>query len=377
MTYEASLKSYYEFKTNLMNFGKKNKYYFLINFNNIGSDATGDIYQLIHPFHFNEPGSIGDNQSAYNLLSLDGYTPNFKQSRTNFNNAELLSLNAIFKPNKKLKIKPLAFFNWDENNFFRNSVQSFNIDGTSFINTEDYKLRKKRFTGFGKIDVSYDISKTKTLKIISKYNNQNDKSGSQLLFNGDPTQENLKTNNELFDQKVTYTNKFKKHKVFLLTGRYINEKTPQTYSLNKFFYQELFPSATNVNNVAQTSENHMQFAGFEAHLMDRKKNGNLLELKLGNQYRKDLLTSTFSLKEDKTILDPPVDYQNNTSYSVNNLYFKSKYRLKIKQVAFIGKLDLNQLYNNLKQEGIAKQQRLFFINPSIGFDWEIISFFQF
>jgi hypothetical protein len=371
MTYDVSLKNYYEFKSNLMNFGKKNKYYFLTNFNNIGSDATGDIYQLIHPFHFNEPGSIGDDQTANSLLNLDGYTPNFKASRTNFNNAELLSLNAIFKPNKKLKIKPLAFFNWDENDFFRNSVQSFNIEGTSFTNTEDFKLRKKRFTGFGKIDVSYDISKTKTLKIISKYNNQHDKSGSQLLFNGDPTQENLKTNNELFDQKVTYTHKFKKHKVFLLTGRYINEKTPQTYTLNKFFYQDLFPTISNANNVAQLSKNKMQFAGFDAHLMDRKQNGNLLELQFGNKYRNDKLFSNFLIKQENTVLEKPVAYQNNTTYTTNNMYFKSKYRLKIKQVAFIGKLDFNQLYNSLKQEDVKKQQQPFFINPSIGFDWEI------
>jgi len=371
MTYDASLKNYYEFKSNLMNFGKKNKYYFLTNFNNIGSDATGDIYQLIHPFHFNEPGSIGDDETAKSLLGLSAYIPNFKASRTNFNNAELLSLNAIFKPNKKLKIKPLAFFNWDENDFFRNSVQSFNINGTAFTNTEDYKLRKKQFTGFGKIDISYDISKTKTLKIISKYNNQNKKSGSQLLFNGDPTQENLKTNNELFDQKIRYTNKYKKHKVFLLTGRYINEKTPQTYTLNKFFYQDLFPSVSPVKNVAQSSKDYMQFVGFDAHLMDRKKSGNLLELQFGNKYRNDKLTSNFLLKKENTVLNKPVGYQNNTSYITNNVYFKSKYRLKIKQVAFIGKLDFNQLYNRLKQEGIKKQQHPFFINPSIGFDWEI------
>lgn len=40
----------YEFRSNLMNFGKKNKYYFLTNLNNTGNDATGDISNLIRPY---------------------------------------------------------------------------------------------------------------------------------------------------------------------------------------------------------------------------------------------------------------------------------------------------------------------------------------
>ena len=35
--------NFYELKGNLMNFGKKNKYYFLTNLNTIGADATGEI----------------------------------------------------------------------------------------------------------------------------------------------------------------------------------------------------------------------------------------------------------------------------------------------------------------------------------------------
>jgi hypothetical protein len=86
----------YDVNSNLMNFGKKNKFYFLTNLNNTGLDLLGSINQLIRPFRINEPGSIGDNQSANLLLGLGGYTPNFEQKRVHFNNAEMLSLNSIF-----------------------------------------------------------------------------------------------------------------------------------------------------------------------------------------------------------------------------------------------------------------------------------------
>lgn len=363
--------SFYQLKGNLMNFGKKNKYYFLTNLNSIGYNATGDIENLIRPFRMNEPASIGDNQSVNSLLNLSPNSLTFKESRTNFNNAELVSLNAIFNPTEKLKIKTLGFFNWDETDFFRNSTNIVDVNGTNFTNTEDYQLQNNKRIAFGKLDVTYNISKTKMLEATTKYNNGDFNDNSNLLFNGNSTVENLQHQNTLFDQKINYTNKFKDKKVFLLTGRFIDEKTPQNYAINQFFYQDLFPSNTTANNVSQQSTNQMQFAGMNAHLLDRKTNGNLFELQLGNEYRKDKLTTKFSLLEDDLVLDNPNGYQNETNYQVNDLYLKSKYRLKIKDFGIVGKLDVHQLFNRLENNNLKSTQNAFFINPSLGFDWEI------
>jgi hypothetical protein len=361
----------YHLKTYLMNFGKKNKYILLSNFNTIGYNATGDINHLIRPFRFGEPASVGDNQRVNSLLNLSSSVPNFKRSRTNFNNAELVSLNAIFNPTEKLKIKTLGFFNWDETGFFRNSTNIVDINGINFTNTEDYQLQNNKRIAFGKLDVIYNISKTKMLEATTKYNNGDFKDTSNLLFNGNSTIENLQHQNTLFDQKISYTNKFKNKKVFLLTSRFIDEKTPQNYAVNQFFYLDLFPANSNANNVSQQSINQMQFAGINAHLLDRKDNGHLLELQLSNEFRKDKLQSTFSLLENNTILEQPNGYQNETNYQVNNLYLKSKYRLKIKDFGIVGKLDVHQLFNGLENNNLSSTQNPFFINPSLGFDWEI------
>jgi hypothetical protein len=367
----SNFKNRYELLGNLMNFGKKNKYYFLTNLNNIGNDATGDIDNLVRPFRINQPASIGDNQQIRSLIDLSETSLNFKKSRTNFNNAELLSLNAIFNPTEKLKIKTLGFFNWDEQDFFRNSVDNVTANGTNFINTEDFELRNKKITGFGKLDFTYNISKTKMLESTTKYNNGNTNGQSNLVFNGAATIENLKSNNTLFDQKTTYSNKFKDKKVFLFTGRFIDEKTPQNYTINQFFYPNLFPSFSNANNVKQQSENQMQFAGFEAHLLDRKTNGDLLELQFGNQFRKDKLNTTFTLFENSIALENPTNFQNNTPYQTNDLYLKTKYRYKINDFAVTGKLGFHQLFNKLKFDAFSENQSPFFVNPSIGLDWKI------
>jgi hypothetical protein len=367
--YGLTSENRYEARSNLMNFGKKNKYYFLTNLNNIGQDATGDINNLIRPYRFDEPGSIGDDQSASSVLGLGFNTPSLKQKRVNLNNAEMLSLNSIFTLSEKVKLKTLGFLNTDEIDFFRNSFQTFSIGNTSFTNTEDFVGRKIELTGLGKVDLAYDISKTKTFEYTGKFNKTNDKNRSDFLFNNERLNERLNTNNQLFDQKVVFTNKFKDQKVFLLSGRYINEKTPQNYSVNQFIYSDLF--AGNANNTKQFSENKMQFAGLEAHLLDKKKNGDLLEIKLGNQLRIDNFNTRFELLENESILTLPNGYQNDLTYSTNDIYLSAKYRFRLRNFTLLTQSDFHQLFNKIENINVKSNQNPFFVMPKIGLDWTI------
>jgi hypothetical protein len=359
----------YEIRSNLMNFGKKNKYYFLTNLNNLGYDAVGDINQLIRPFRFDEAGSLGDDQSVHTILGLGSDLPNLKQKRVNFNNAEMLSLNSIFTLSSKIKLKALGFLNTDENDFFKNSLQTFSVGNTTFTNTENFVGRKTQLTGFGKVDLTYDISKTKTFEYTGKFNKTNEKNRSDLLFNNDFLNERLTSNNQLFDQKLVFTNKFKENKVFLLSSRYINEKTPQNYAVNQFLFDDLFPQ--NADNTKQFSQNKMQFVGVEAHLLDKKKNGDLLEVKIGNQLRIDNLNTRFELLNNQNNLAFPINYQNNLTYSTNDLYASVKYRFKLKNFTLLTQSDFHQLFNNLENFDIKTNQNPFFIMPKVGLDWKI------
>lgn len=359
----------YEVRSNLMNFGKKNKYYFLTNINNIGEDATGEINNLIRPYRFDEPASIGDDQTANTLLGLGIDTPNLKQKRVNLNNAEMLSLNSIFTLSDKIKLKILGFLNTDEIDFFRNSLQQFSVENTTFTNTENFVGRKTQLTGFGKVDLTYDITKTKTFAYTGKFNKTNEKNRSDLLFNNDLLNERLNANNQLFDQKIVFTNKFKENKVFLLSSRYINEKTLQNYSVNQFIFNDLFTE--NANNTKQFSKNKMQFAGLEAHLLDKKRNGDLLELKIGNQVRIDDLNTSFELLQNENNLAFPNGYQNNLTYTTNDLYLSAKYDFKLKNFTLLTQSDFHQLFNQLANFEEKTTQNPFYIMPKIGLDWKI------
>ena len=363
--------SFYEFQGNLMNFGKKYKSYFLTNLNNIGDDATGDVDHLVYPLRVDEPAIIGDEEHAEKLLNLSPETPDFEGSRTNFNNAELVSLNNIFNPTNKLKIKTLGFFNWDELRFFRRAIDAVQVGDMSFTNTEDYRLRTRKRIAFGKVDVTHKASATRVLEATTRFSLDNFRGGSQLIFNDQSTAEGLKHEGSLLSQEVRLTNRIGDKKVLLLSGRFIRETAPQNYTINRFLYDGLFDDPFDADSVRQASINRMYYAGINAHYMDRRKGGHLFELQAGNEFRYDELDSDFSLIDDEIVADHPPGYQNHTRYRVNDSYVKSKYRFKFKEFGFTSRLDVHHLDNQLTDDGRADTQRKFLVNPGVGFDWRI------
>ncbi|WP_196894784.1 carboxypeptidase-like regulatory domain-containing protein [Aureivirga marina] len=362
----------YDSQFNLMNFGKKNKYYFLGNTNNIGKNATGPIQHLIRPFRLNKIDKIGEDVYAKKLIDISMESLGFKNDRSNFNNTELLSLNAIFNPSSKTKIKILGFFNWDENDFYKNSFIEYNLPDFSFSNSEDFHLRKKKKIAFGKLEIKHRISEKELIEFISSFNKGDFQTKKDLIFNSTDLIEKINTENELFNQEITYTNKFKERDIFILKSRFIYENSPQNYWINQFLYEDLF-SIENANNVLQNSQNKVTYFGLEAHLLSKNLKGNLFEIITGNQFKKDNLNSIFSIKENDFVIEKPFNFQNEISYFTNDSYLKGKYSFKLtSKFQITGKIGLHQLLNRLKNFDVTKDQQLFFINPNFHLQWEFL-----
>jgi hypothetical protein len=314
--------------------------------------------------------SVGDNQSANTLLSLTSDLPNLNLKRVNLNNARMLSLNAILTLSENIKLKTLGFLNTDKTDFFRNSFQEFSVGTSAFQNREDMVAQKSEITGFGKMDLTYDISKTKTLEYIGKFNRTHLDNKSDLTFNGDLLNENLQNRNELADHKLVYTSKLNEHKVILITARHINEKTPQNYSLNKYLYPELL--LLEGDSTLQKSRNNMRFTGAEAHFLNKIANGDLLEIRLGNQLRRDILQTDFLLNSLDEVRLKPEGFQNNVIYSTNDSYISAKYRKKMSKLSLITQADFHKLINRLdNSDNTNTDQTPFFIVPKVGVDWKI------
>jgi hypothetical protein len=371
--HDLELDSFYTARFNLMSFGKKNKYYFLGGANSTGYDATGDIANLISPYRYGEPGRVGDGVSLNRLQSLEGGVGNFDARRSNFNNAELLSLNAIFNPTKNLKIKTLGFFNWDEKDFFRNSTSSFFANGTDFTNTEDYRIRNSYQTSYGKLQLNYDLKKNQSLESTTSYSDRGNDARTNLDFNGLSTLESLNTAQTRLDHMTAYTYRMKDNQVLLASARYLHEGLPQEYGVNQYFFDDLFAITPTPNAVSQQCEQRMDFIGANLHFMDRRKNDDLLEIQLGNEYRSDGLVNGIRFRESgtNTTTLAPADYANDLDYNVNEMYVKTKYLLNYKSLKISGNLNAHQVWNTSIQKGVTRRDQVFYINPNLDLKYKI------
>ena len=364
--YGVASENRYTAYSNLMNFGKKDKYYFLTNLNNIGGDSTGDISHLIRS---SNDFIVGDDQMAEQFLSLAPSTVSLQDNRTNFNNAEMLSLNSIFTLSAKTKLKAIAFLNTNEQNFYRNSYDWFSDGQTSFENTENYFMRQKQLSAFGKLDLTHDFSKKSTLEITTRYNYVDNKDRSTINFNDNNLEERLKTTTNFFDSKILYTTKPSDKKVWILAGRFINEETPQNYTVNQFVYEDLF--GRDANAVKQKSANKMFFYGFEAKYLDRRPKGHLFEFATGAEFRNDNLNTSFYLIDNQTEIRPD-DFQNNLRLQNYSYYSSLSYSYQLwRNFRIAPSVKLNYLNQKIEEQQEIKKNEPLLITPSFNFTWEI------
>lgn len=359
--------NFYEQKTNLISFNKKSKYYFFGNLNNVGSDAIGDIYQIIYPDIFSEATYVGDGVSGFNLVNLFAGPPNLEESKYNFNNAELASLNGIYNLNKKSKIKTLLFFTSDERKFNSSSIEQFNLPPTTFTNTENYGLRKNGYAISGKLDGLFTLGKNSQIEYIGRYSKGDYDENSTLVFNDISINEELKSKSEFTDHRITFTNRFNEFSAIQVTGRYIYDFKPQDFDVNNFVFEELFPENDSIEMLGQNSLHKLNFSGLEGKFLFNKKKSNL-SLKLGYTGKYNNLNSQLTLIDNQGQnfgTDP--SFNNSFQYDVTDIYLKSNYIYAIKNISLRSSLEFHQLLVNSN----GSKTNPFVIVPGLGFSWNI------
>nr|WP_320039016.1 carboxypeptidase-like regulatory domain-containing protein [uncultured Bacteroides sp.] len=320
---------------NLMNFGKKDKYYLLANTNNVGYDI-GDYAANNSLENLDE---IGDGESAFRFMRFASDPLSFESKRTNFNNTNLLSLNTILKPLQKLKIKMSFLTDRNKNNFTSYSSGYYRTENLSFTNTLDSKLHSNSKIGYGKVDLTYDIYLNSILEILTNYRNEYDIGLNNNLFNDIEVAEHLETDRTLFNQKIRFVYRAKNKQILKITTNYIQDKIPQNYNANNSpFNARLFPDIQKADEIGQYIHNRMKFIGVDICYMKKQNNIIFFEFHLGNSYRKDVLDSFI---QDKTTMKDIEKYENDVICVANNLFFNSKYSLSYKKILVSAELGLN------------------------------------
>ena len=357
----------YDVSGNLMNFSKKYKNFLTYGLNNVGADRVGSLEDMFYNNY--EVESIGQGSQLYQLMGLRGSSAGqLKDHRARINNAEHVSLSTIVPVTEKLKVKIVGFLGGDENYAFNNSYSVTSVGNTYLENTESNQFKSHLKKGYVNLLATYDVSKTQMLQVSSVYNQGNTSNYNNLTFNGINTLERLETKNTFFDQKITYTHKWKDKNVVLLKARYFSNKIPQLYNIDDYLMGDLFSfDADAMNN---DIKNEQTFAGLEADFKLKQKNDDLIEFQVGFEHTTQAMNTVFSMFDDGVAFRPN-GFQTDSSFTLGDLYAKSGYTWKWKTFKLSGRAEAHQLFNQFKTLNSNKKQNPFYVNPSLNFTWDV------
>lgn len=346
---------FYEHRLNLISFQKKSKHYFFGNANNTGYDPAGDL-SGISGNTFTSGRRPADGHEAPNVMNLSAGRPNLKNSYINFNNAEMATLSSIFTLNEKTKLQTLGFFSGDENDFFRDQQFEFFGPGDPFVNTEDYKLRKKTKNGFFKADLTSNLSKNKLFEYSGNIRLGNQNTKTSLLFNNEPINEKLTSNPLSVDQYLSYTIKQKTNKAFIAQAHYKYDEKPINYAADTFLLGALFDKQ-DFKATAQQSLAISQIATAELRWITDKQKSNW-EWAAGFKHISDRLGNNIFLGEEEDLQEFP--FGNELNFQQQNIFLSGRYRQSFGRLKTSVKGNLHQLFTKQDdQNGVSRKNPLY------------------
>ncbi|MCG2420500.1 carboxypeptidase-like regulatory domain-containing protein [Aequorivita sp. F47161] len=378
--YGLASENRYDASANFISFRETNKFYGFANFNNVGIETSAALSEMTDSESETGFASTENDQSAISFIKLINFKPNVGDERTNFNNAEMASLNNIYSFNPRLKLKTIGFLNWDENDFFRNSMDTYFLPTGNFTTTEDYNLYGQTFSGFANAQLTYYISKNQIFEYSGKFNGGRTETNTSLFFNNDFSNEVLDENPFTANQTFKYTNRRRPNQALLVNGYYIHSNNPQNYGNSRFLFQDLFGANNDIGGVLQGSKHTINSAGIDAGLFNKRKNNDLWQAKVGINHINNKYSSNFELLG---IDEKPIGFQNNSKFNQFNVFFEPSYSLKLASLALTANIRFAYNITTLDTEKIGLEISPLFINPKITADWQlnktnrITSFFKY
>ena len=347
----------HQLNLNIINIGKKNKYYFLADLNNIGQDYTST-----------EKPSKEETNAIFrdNLIITQKQTPNLKLNKYNFNNQKLFSLNAINTLTKKLKFKTNAFLISDNVFYSKSSTQNTNVNSINFQNIENSNSFKDVLSGNVKIDLTIDISKQNQLESSTSFNFKNLGNFTTTNFNDETVKEMMGQRSFFVNQELSITHKINDKSAFLLSTVLLKNDANEHFFTSPFLYNLVFDQDAIATN--QTINRNSLYNAVEGKYILKQNNENMLELAVGNFFESSEYQTQFDLLNDQSVIYP-ADFQNNLRYNTNDLFLKSKYIFNYKKVAFSSSLSVHNLSARLND----LNQNFLLVNSDFGASFKFSS----
>ena len=352
----ANLKStfypenYYSISANLMSFGKKNKHYFLTNFNDIGEDSTGDIDLL----YKTSDNTIGDEISNPLYLRKTNNIAEIDASKYRFNQLKMGSLNSIFNLSDRLKLQSKVTAKWDQFQFYRNNNTVYYTESGDFTNTEENNSKDSTFDLKAGLDWTYVVDKNSSIVASSNFSHKYINNNEINNFNSIVSKNNIPIKVNFIDQKINYTNRINDQDVFLIDFRYLYQNNKENLFSNSqnIIFENLFGDFP-VYNLYEKLHRKFNYQALEFRWIRKTSKNNLFESRFNFQRLKNQFNTTFGIQDDNQFLFPS-DYQNivhlNFWEVTANLKYIWNFTKKLSWQNYLGITYIQMNYSNINQK---------------------------
>ena len=334
-------------KLNAIVVSKKTKGFTTLGFNNIGENYSP--YNFIsNTIDFSKLSEL--SQRTANLVNEGGFSSLLPDNRVRVNNNFFGSLNALFKLKENLSLR--VNYNLFKDKLIRNestnTVFVFNNQQIT-INTGENTI-KRPLINAGAYELIYKINKTELLTSKGKIDYQKISSSSNG-FNNDDTFFNETVSRDVFlNNKIEYTNRFKKATVFQSKIEISSNDLPQNVNVS-----------TNLDNAAQQIDFKRNTIDINSSLLSKHKKSEYA-ISLGYNFDENFVNSDL-----QGIILNTQNLSNKLYYRISKPYLKFDYNYNIGKWYFIADLS-NEFFNitlNDENTTTTYNKSIYTIYPSL------------
>lgn len=361
----------YDARINLIKLGKRFKHYWLGSMNNTGNQQSSETNAAESETEDDmSEGSAEAIPRSVQLIQV-GSAAVPGQRRSGDQNSGLYTMNTIWRPSKKIRIKTGLQLSSEGRKFNSTTIDSSGINQTSFVNVEQLDLRSYGLNGSGKVSVTCDVSEKSLLEYELKMVWGNRTNQNQFLLNQQEIRDSLNTDMTTQAHLLRYSAKLSDKTVWQLSARYMVDEAPQYYRVNQFNYHLLFPNVVDADYVDQSARHQLKQFVVQSKLSFRPSSSSLLELLAGVTSQRDLLHTAFAVGQGAAMAYLPEDYQNQLYYGIRDFSIKVKHRYQLGKIALIQQLGMHAVRYSYAAANNRYEQARMLVNPTLGMEWKL------
>lgn len=345
--------------SNILGITKNYKSFATLAHNNIGINHSPFDY---FGFSINLEQLKEKDFFANKIIPETHFSNTLDDKRVNINNHYFGNYNAIFKINKRLKVKTNLYYINDKITSVQLFENQYQINGESFTTTDNYFIKKKPKQYRGDLEIKYNTSKTSLLEYNLRIRKEKIRTPSSVISNNENSFESFLNSKDFYvKQKLLFTKKISDKKAVQFSLFQSTNSILQTYRIN--------PSVLDSDNFSrdtQESEYRKNYLETQATFLGSTSRDNKYTFSIGSVLDNNKLQSQlFSQSTTESIIAE--NGINNLNYSKKSVYQISGYHFNVGKWKFSPAYSFSYLNQEIddKQNNTTDSQTDFIVEPFV------------